>query len=325
MSPPLIGWHKYPTHVTKPILFESATNASAVFDPWSGKPVRGWTELHDRLDQILEMHGSELLVWRGVTDATWGLYSSLYRRLKKTKAKVEERDMLAAEFRILTKARRQWRFDQMSSLEILAHIQHYGGPTRLLDVTENPLIASWFAVEEARDEDGDLATDVDSRVFCFYVGENIGLDDWGGRKLRWQDWLTTKDRKDNDWGTGSVRRVWRPPAYNERISAQNGAFLLDGVPFAYPGFNQFTKAPGDSGSRWRIKEIRDVSSIPIKLNDSARAKQTERSTPAFTFRIDKRARKEIRERLEQNYGYSAGSLYSDLYGLAQYAAPELPR
>lgn len=308
-----------------PILKESASDPTEVFDPWSGAIVTTWDELHERISTILTVHGDVPLVWRGVSDARWGLYSSLYRRLKKTKAKVQESDMVAAEVHLLKRARSEWRFDEMSSLEILAHVQHYGGATRLLDVTENPLIASWFAVEELFNDDGQATPDVDSRVYCFYVGDYIGLDEWGGRSLRWHDWGERQDRLENDWGTGAARRVWRPPAYNQRISAQNGGFILDGVPFSYPGANKFHKAPGDFNSRWKIGEVRDAGSIPFRLNDPARAKQTAGSTPAFTFRIAAEARRPIRDRLQINYGYSAASLYSDLFGLAQYSDPGLPQ
>jgi hypothetical protein len=265
------------------------------------------------------------LVWRGVVDADWGLYSSLYRRLKKLSPHVSEDEMLREELRILIKARSEWRLDGMSALEILAHIQHYGGPTRLLDVTENPLIAAWFAVEKKWMDDGTAEPEQDCRVFCFYVGEYIELDQaWSGRMPPWLDWTEAGTRRLNNWGTGLVRRVWRPPAYNARISAQNAAFLLDGVPFAYPGGNQASKAPGRNSDRWAIAELRDASSIPIKLNQASLTRQTDNSTPAFTFRIAGSARKEIRDRLELNYGYSPGSLYADLFGLAQNAAPHLP-
>jgi|ERR1017187_34473 hypothetical protein len=232
--------------------------------------------------------------------------------------------MLEVEQQILERARKLWRFDNLSPMEIFAHIQHYGGPTRLLDVSQNPLIAAWFAVEQKRDEDGNIIKDVDSRIFCFYVGQFVNLSDWGGSEISWSSWQNLANRVANDWGTGEVRRVWRPPAYNERISAQNGAFLIDGVPFAYAGSNLFTKGPGLIQERWRIGEIRDASSVPMKLNDASRQRQTPRSTPAFTFKIAASARNEIRDRLERNYGYSAASLYSDLSGLAQFAAPHLP-
>ncbi len=285
--------------------------------------VDSWDDLNDAVQTILGNHGDSDLVWRGVTDATYGLFSSLYRRKRAAGGgqSITENELLHEEARILQAARERWRLDHMGALEIMAHIQHYGGPTRLIDVTVNPLIAAWFACE---DQYRNESSNFDGRLFCFYVGEWVELDSsWGGRSLPWAEWTDTASRLENDWGTGKKRRVWRPPLYNSRISAQNAAFILDGVPMTYAGWNDFTKGPGIKES-WRIGDLRGASSVPLKLNDPKRAKQRENSRPAFSIRIAAKAKSEIRRRLEKNYGYSVSSIYSDLFGLAQHVAPHLP-
>lgn len=296
-----------------------------IFDPWAGAKIFSWRDLRQRIDDITSLYGQNELFWRGVQNADWGLESSLYRRLKLSKTDVTEPDLIKAEIEILKQARRDWRFDQLDAIEIFAHIQHYGGPTRLLDVSSNPLIASWFAVEDRRGLDGNVLPEQDARVFCFVSKSETSLSNLKGDIPPWHLWTSTDLRKSNDWGTGRNRRFWRPPAYNERISAQNAAFLLDGVYFGYPGSNTFTKAPGDIQNRWKADEIRSVSSIPIKLNDSTKRIQRNDSAPVFNFVIDKSAQTEIRKMLESNYGYSKASIYGDLYGLAQHVLPNLPR
>ena len=46
--------------------------------------------------------------------------------------------------------------DEKTTFEKLVKMQHYKLPTRLLDITTNPLIALFFAVENYENEDGEF-------------------------------------------------------------------------------------------------------------------------------------------------------------------------
>ena len=288
---------------------DTVDRAKGVYADWEQR-VDGWEQFQEAVLEISQQHIRRELVWRGTRRAEWGVMSSLYRKLYRLHGTPPtEDDLVAAEGRILDLARSDWRFDDRPAMELLAHLQHLGGPTRLLDVSENPLVGLWFAVEHReRDEQAD------GRVFAFATDASpIALDaDWGGRTLRWHSWRTDEDRRTNRWGTGERRRIWRPPAYQERISAQNAAFIVDGAPI------EGRSTSTDEATNVPIDEVRTVASINLRFSRVRRDALRPESAPVFTLRIDAAAKPEIREQLERRFGYRASSIFPDLPGLAGY-------
>jgi len=97
-----------------------------------------------------------LWVFRGQKDASWGLSTSIQRAGQQSGSsnvllsRIEEQ--MIHEFQ-----RRAHHFlsdppAQAHRLEWLTIIQHYGGPTRLLDFTRSFYVAAFFAVETASEE-----------------------------------------------------------------------------------------------------------------------------------------------------------------------------
>ena len=111
------------------------------------------------------------------------------------------------------------------ALELLAALQHYGSPTRMLDLTFNPLIALWFAVETVPKDDGDYG-----RVFAIDVSGRLVARQDASLPDPW--WLRIEPRSDTEWTTQSW--IWRPPPIEPRIVRQEGCFLLGGIPSTNP-------------------------------------------------------------------------------------------
>lgn len=100
------------------------------------------------------------LLFRGHADVDYVLSPSLARPPYKIE---NERDLVdLAKYRYPDVFR-----DDMTPIQLLALLQHYGIPTRLLDVTESALVALYFACCDKFDTDGE--------VFVF-VRENNGVD-----------------------------------------------------------------------------------------------------------------------------------------------------
>ncbi len=93
-----------------------------------------------------------LFLYRGLADADWDVEASAHRRLKQSKK--PSQNVLPWEFQnyitnLLERTRRRGLGVQdgsdLSDLELLAKLQHNGAATCLIDFTENPFAALWFA------------------------------------------------------------------------------------------------------------------------------------------------------------------------------------
>ena len=86
-------------------------------------------------------------VFRGMPNLEYTLEPSLQRRTDGTEIGDVEIQMV----RDFTTMRPDAFLNEGSHFEILSKMQHYGLPTRLLDFTENPLVALFFACEKPAD------------------------------------------------------------------------------------------------------------------------------------------------------------------------------
>lgn len=287
------------------------TDATELFAPWE-MHVGSWGDLQMAINELTSMYASEAFVWRGQSDAAWGLHSSLSRKIADVTGRFPiETELVASEKRLLQRARIEWRLDGIPALQLFAQMQHVGVPTRLLDVSFNPLIAAWFAV--ARDEKTD---EKDARLLVF-SDKNRPLQlnsNWNTNTPRWHQLKTDAARRGVDWGTGLGRKIWRPPALHERISAQNAAFLIDGVPIDSPdGY-----ALGRETRSWSAAQLREVTSIPMRFAHAREGRLPVKNAPVFTYRIAASAKDEIRDQLERRFGYHFATVYADIEGLAEY-------
>jgi hypothetical protein len=217
----------------------------------------------------------------------------------------------------------------MTGLELLARLQHHGGPTRLLDVTRSPLIGAWFAVEPNPEFD-----DQDARLFAIATRPVLRVDDPAPAGLLddevltqerlpfWLSYAGNDQRQRADWGTGVRRRLWIPPAYDPRISAQNAGFLLEGVALPSEKVLRYFKRSADKGdeSTWGWPDVVAASSFYAMPSDPSRRARynAARLAPVFSFRILRKARSEISRVLVERFGYTPGSLYPDIDGLSQH-------
>jgi hypothetical protein len=316
-------------------------NPADFWKPWE-ETADSFAEVVSFIDRVRDpwVEGKGMsFAWRGVVHANWALDSSLYRRLAWTHRGATYPDEMAlfkAEDEIMVNVHR-WGLHWSEGRRLpwllqMAMLQHYGAPTRLIDITFNAWIGVWFAVEQKWANGVEKNQNDDGRLFAMAVNnliinEQPDLRSWEDQQKRpWPkptDNPATAADEQKAW-TASVY-AWRPPHIDGRIAAQNGGFLIGGVPDQYSPGNKrrFWPKTHGSGDHWTIDEVRCATSVATRPHRLNRKAGRIPKNPMFTLRIKASAKEEIRRRLANLYGYEHRTIYPDFPGFASFGTPSL--
>lgn len=246
--------------------------------------------------------------WRGQSDQSWAISSSLVRRMASDA--LTDGDLRRVEDSILSQAKK-WMSSTTpglrSDLEWLAYLQHNWVPTRLLDFTPDPLIATFFACESL--------DPVDGRIFAVLLKKDHEVLDG------------STEYNINDTPSGGVK-VFRPlPSVSPRLAAQSGVFLIGKLPSTH--VNRWVK-DDLVGERQMLKdEVTSVMSLPFYFRREVQKAQPASSAVAsYTARvhINKAAvRRELRREgpgnrnLKPSQPIDHAHCYPDVDGMRRYA------
>ncbi len=193
--------------------------------------------LSKELRAIHEKHPNKVLFYRGHCDDSYEIKPSIYRKVEYLK----KEDRLFHEIQCkCTHEFQQCR----SNLDKLVKMQHYSLPTRLLDVTSNPLVALYFAANECQDKKGSLLVFVLDPSDVYYADApevtilaNLALlpfeadveTDEGKKLLIHRINGDTSNAYLGDVRLCNTVLCVKPYLNNTRIIRQSGAFLIFGM------------------------------------------------------------------------------------------------
>lgn len=181
----------------------------------------------------------ETHVWfyRGQKDIKFAFTSKMYRFLfESVKTKIGDLDindlenyMSSAEKKLLSEVG-EWGIGlHLTGLERLSLLQHYGAPTRLLDVSTDWKVALFFATEEADRHDG--------RLFLIRICPDRWLEFPKAvecpSSLVWGEFQKNfGSREDKETQPAWTNEVWPvlTPFSDPRMISQKGYFLVGGIP-----------------------------------------------------------------------------------------------
>ena len=208
------------------------------------------------IENVLKLdHGDRQVFYRGHSNrAKYRLEPSIFR--KDQRGNFTNRDTEDRMYRELLVSNSEDFEGDIYTLDRLVRMQHYSLPTRLLDITSNPLIALYFACKNNLDEDGEVIVFSMSQSQIKYFDSDTASCIANLSRL-------PQDKKDSiDYSSSDVRKFNKQPAVktllhfikeekpffegrldprdlrsvicvkgkhtNDRIAFQSGAFLLFG-------------------------------------------------------------------------------------------------
>ena len=129
---------------------------------WSEIKINNWKDFAETLEHLkLERNWLSPWVFRGQTDSDWTLKPSILRVLQRhgidRQMGIGFERTICREFFSKAHLFEDFKFREFKEGNILLTftlMQHYGSPTRLLDWTESPYIALYFAINADFSKDG---------------------------------------------------------------------------------------------------------------------------------------------------------------------------
>lgn len=198
------------------------------WERWAPNNSSPESEIRALLRGVMGLHSTfqdEIWLWRGQADSAHRLEPGMHTRVRNTPTvKFDEANVRYAAQQLIKLAREN-DLDKMDGirlpdLALLAHLQHHGAATPLLDVSVDPLVGLWMVANAS----GDAADALDDKPGLLFA---IRRPD----QARWLQPLDSRCYW-SDQGADIATSIdaglswFRPPDVSERLRIQRGSFVL---------------------------------------------------------------------------------------------------
>ncbi len=161
-------------------------------------------------------------LFRGVSTESYKIEASTYRRLSETDRNNPSK-LLKINKDLIEKARGlghdQRDGQQLSDLELLSELQHFGAATCLIDFSRSALVALWFACQQGSQREAN------GKVFVVRHDDMVRLKTVNPELLKEDiDYFIKPDEN----GRYPLYQ-WQPKLQNNRIIAQKSVFVFSGA------------------------------------------------------------------------------------------------
>ncbi len=177
------------------------------------KTINSLSEFIEEINEIKNSSPEGIFIYRGQKNKYLPLIPSLYRN----KSLIVNEKNIIQDFNLKAEAFFNRDMELFDNIDKIALMQHHGVPTRLLDFSESPLVALYFALENITEDTNDAP--------CVYAINLKAFDHNTDGYLLSSKQIKAKTEDDIfKYKTGTC--AFSPKLKNKRLTAQKGVFVL---------------------------------------------------------------------------------------------------